>query len=174
MKLVFIIHLCSVSFSMPLPFVLMLLSLLLLLFLCIALVVQYNIEHIVFGKIKMHRMGVVAIIRSHKYPLFAKLNQMHARIFFLVFLNSLLLLMTLFSGCQQTLFEDAAIPHNFPLNRCNCAELIYSFIRFAFLHRDTFRQKKRKKNLSLFCCASRFSANCARFARDHFEPIHKR
>lgn len=70
---------------MPLPFVLMLPLLLLLLFLCIALVVQYNIEHIVFGKIKMHRMGVVAIIRSHKYPLFAKLNQMHARIFFFAF-----------------------------------------------------------------------------------------
>lgn len=111
----------------------------------------------------MYRLGVVAV-RSNEYPLLATQYQIHECISFWVF-RCFYIINDFVFGLSTNLFEDAANPHDFPLNRCNCAELIL-FIQFAFLPTHTQTHKHTynlmdigTKNLSLFHCASRFSAN---------------
>lgn len=78
----------------------------------------------------MYRLGVVAV-RSNEYPLLATQYQIHECISFWVF-RCFYIINDFVFGLSTNLFEDAANPHDFPLNRCNCAELIL-FIQFAFL-----------------------------------------
>lgn len=131
----------------------------------------------------MYRLGVVAI-RSNEYPLLATQYQIHECISFWVF-RCFYIINDFVFGLSTNLFEDAANPHDFPLNRCNCAELIL-LIQFAFLLTHTRTHTKPHgywyKKLVLISLRiaffRQFFMNCARFARVRsfffFRKIQKR